>query len=909
MTADTTTALSVFYSYAHEDKDLRDELDKHLTALKRLEWIQSWHDHEILPGRAWRQEIEVHLSTARIILLLVSPDFIASDYCYSIEMKQAIERHQKGEAHVIPILLRPVDLEGTPISELQMLPHGGKPVISWTRRDEALEQIARGIRRVVTTLRQPIFIASSLPDQEFVAHLSHDLVERGLTPWSPPEEQGSGASDQQDDAHAALHETIRGASAVILVASPDARRSRAVKEYLGLAATYRREVIAVWAKGDSWATSTPEGWQTKKYIDAREDRYSIAVQEIVTALSRAFVPTEVNIKRPEVDAPPVEPPRNPYKGLRAFRSEDASDFFGREQLIHEMVEAVRGLLITEQSGKSCARLLTIIGPSGSGKSSTVMAGLLPRLRQGALHDSQKWIYLEPIVPGQNPIQSLANALSSYFPPGNLEAIRKDLEDDSTYGLHTLSLRVTHQSAIKMVLLIDQFEELFTQTISEDERRLFIDLLLTAAAEPRGPVLVVLTLRADFYDRPLHYSTLGILIKDQHLPVLPMGLDDLREIIEKPAALPNVQLTFEENLVGDLLFETQGQAGALPLLEFTLDQLFERQEDRRLTLKVYEELGGLKGALAEHAESTYASLPSDEHRRLVRVLFLRLINPGINEQDTTRRRVNMRELSLRESEQTTIIREVADVFVTARLLTTNKVNENTTDEAGKITIEVSHEALIREWSRLAEWLREQRADIVLQQAISEDTEEWIHRGKPNDRLYRGTQLTEAEMWKERNMPSADEEAFIQASIDEHDRLERAELDRKERELTLQSQAVNRLRLLITTFSVFSVLAIVLASVTGVTFVYTTRLQMQATLDRQLASRQERLALSNALVTEATLALAQNKLDLALLLSYEATQLNESYDTRNSLLNTLEQSSPLVTILHNPYRNYPGLLETC
>jgi hypothetical protein len=175
---------------------------------------------------------------------------------------------------------------------------------------------------------------------------------------------------------------------------------------------------------------------------------------------------------------------------------------------------------------------------------------------------------------------------------------------------------------KVVLFVDQFEELFTQTSTQEERQYFIDLLLTALTKPGGPIIVILTLRADFYDRLLSDSAWGLLIQNHHRVVLPMDMKALRTAIERPAALPDVQLTFEGDLVGDLLFEVQGQAGALPLLQFTLDQLFQRRSEHQLTLQAYHEIGGVKGALAKHAESTYASLPSEEHRRLVPALFLR-----------------------------------------------------------------------------------------------------------------------------------------------------------------------------------------------------------------------------------------------------------------------------------------------
>jgi hypothetical protein len=304
--------------------------------------------------------------------------------------------------------------------------------------------------------------------------------------------------------------------------------------------------------------------------------------------------------------------------------------------------------------------------------------------------------------------------------------------------------------------VDQFEELFTQTTSEDERRHFLDLLVTAITEPRGPVIVLLTLRADFYDRPLAYPVLGQLIPSHQMVMLPMNIHEQREVIEKPAALPGVRLTFEGDLVGDLLFEVQGQVGALPLLQFTLDQLFQRRSGRQLTLSAYRELGGVKGALTSQAEETYSALPSDEHCKLARALFVRLIDPGASEQDTTRRRAALSEFTLAEVSQTLLLQQVIDAFITARLLTTNEI-------AGTTTIEVSHEALIREWPRLAGWLREAREDIRLQQAISEDTAEWEQHGKTRDRLYRGSQLTEAEKWVKRNTPSRNELVFLRASF--------------------------------------------------------------------------------------------------------------------------------------------------
>ena len=255
-------------------------------------------------------------------------------------------------------------------------------------------------------------------------------------------------------------------------------------------------------------------------------------------------------------------------------------------MVDELVKDIAGMLAAEQPAPNNERLLTIIGPSGSGKSSIVMAGLLPKLQHGALPGSETWVYLEPMVPGKHPIEALSLTLKPHFPDASFKTLREDLEDDATRGLHLLATQLVKQRGSKVVLLVDQFEELFKQTESEDERRRFIELLLTSITEQLGPLLVLLTLRADFYDRLLQYPELYQIVKAHQRPLFPMEVDDLRATIEQPAALPDVQLTFEGNLIGDLLFEMQGQVGALPLLQFTLEQLFQRRSGRQLTLSAY-----------------------------------------------------------------------------------------------------------------------------------------------------------------------------------------------------------------------------------------------------------------------------------------------------------------------------------
>ncbi|HWS83771.1 MAG TPA: protein kinase, partial [Ktedonobacteraceae bacterium] len=594
-----------------------------------------------------------------------------------------------------------------------------------------------------------IFLSAPPADAGFVARLQSDLQVWGIYSLN---EQKSMASTIFD--HESVVDAVRGASAMVVVISSRTRSSRMVQDHLRQAAMYRQRIICLWIEGGDIATLLLESWgqqTTIDVIDARERNYYSALDELVTCLKRT-----ITLSTPEM-LPARRfswEPRNPYKGLRAFTQDDAGDFFGRDTLVYELVETVREMLTVILSTISGTRLLAVLGPSGSGKSSVVMAGLLPRLQKDALPGSSSWVYLKPVVPGTHPLEALALAFALHMPQSSLKSIYEDLQGDSTRGLHLLAQQLVSQPDGKVVLLVDQFEEVFSNMVSEQERQQFIDLLVTAATEPSGPVIVLLTLRADYADRPMLYPALSRLIEAHRVPVLPMDLQDLRAVIEKPAALPAVQLEFEANLVGDLLFETQKQAGALPLLSFTLELLFQMRDGHVLTMQAYKRIGGVKGALAKWAEQTYTSLPGDEYRTRARAIFLRLIDPGISEQDTTRRRASLSEFVLSDPHKTHLLGETIDAFITARLLTGSEV-------AGVTTIEVSHEALIREWARLTTWLREAREDIHQQQVISQDAAAWQRRKRSADRLYRGSQLKEARIWAKRNMPSEQEMAFLQA----------------------------------------------------------------------------------------------------------------------------------------------------
>ncbi len=433
-----------------------------------------------------------------------------------------------------------------------------------------------------------------------------------------------------------------------------------------------------------------------------------------------------------------------------------------------------------------------------------------------------------------------------------------------------------------MLVIDQFEELFTLTETEQERQQFLTLLAMAATEEPGPVIVVLTLRADLYHRCMAYPRFYRLLEAHQTSALPMSATELRAAIRGPAALPDVQVAFEGNLVSELVFEVQEQPGTLPLLQFTLEQLFLQRQGRLLTLQAYRAMGGVRGALARHAETVYQGLPSEQHRLLARHLFLRLIDPGLTARDSSRRRASLSELLLPDAQQTALLQATAEAFIAARLLTTDEI-------MGTTTIDISHEALIGAWTRLANWLNEARDDLRLQLAVSSKAAEWEQRGQPDDLLLRGAVLNEAEQLAQRQTASAREIAFLQASASKQKALLETELVRQRRALQLQRQASNRLRGLAAVLSVFLVVAVVLSSVAFFNW-------QQAQLQAQRALLQTQTANSRELVIQARLALLHDNKEEALLLALKAYQTASNADTRNTLLSVLLASPHLAEVLH-------------
>ena len=497
---------------------------------------------------------------------------------------------------------------------------------------------------------------------------------------------------------------------------------------------------------------------------------------------------------------------NPYQGLRAFAEGDAQNFFGRESLVRQLLARL------SESG-DLTRFLAVVGPSGSGKSSAVCAGLIPALRRGALPGSQNWFIVE-MLPGPHPLEELEAALLrvAINPP---DSLLEQLSTDSRGLLRAARRCLPGDLRVELVLVIDQFEEIFTLVQDEAVRAHLLDLLVTAVMDERSRVRVIVTLRADFIDRPLGYADFGELLRQRMELVLPLNPDELEQAITGPARRAGLQL--EAGLLAAILRDLGDQPGTLPLLQYALTQLFDQREGRSLTRAAYQKLGGVLGALSLNAEDIYASL-DEPGRAAARQLFLRLVTLGEGVEDT-RRRVLRTELEnlVPGSDPGNPVRAVLEAFGRSRLLSFDR--DPLTRGA---TVEVAHEAILRRWARLGEWLAESRGDVRLQRLLGLAAAEWLATGQEVSFLLTGARLAQYEGWIQTSSLTLtpDEKAFLDASIAGRERLAAEEQLRQQRELqTVQKlaqterQSIQRLRARSRVISVVGVAALFLAALAG------------------------------------------------------------------------------------------------
>ena len=479
---------------------------------------------------------------------------------------------------------------------------------------------------------------------------------------------------------------------------------------------------------------------------------------------------------------------NPYRGLNAFNEVDAEDFFGREIFVERLVTAVRS-----------RPLVAVVGASGSGKSSVIRAGLLPRLRADPLPATTptgeraepgtdvRWLIAD-FRPGGDPFRALADALATLIEPqlngatpppqAWARSTARWLREDELSLVDAVDqilppARGQSPSGYRLLLVIDPLEELYTLCSDLEARRAFLDLLLQPLAAGHSPsqnLTLLCVLRAEFGGQALSYRPLADALQMAGLILGPMDRTELRRAIQEPAC--GRGMIFEPGLVERLLDDAGDEPGNLPLLQFALTLLWERRSGSQLTHAAYEETGGVRGALIGYAEDVFQKLSLSEQEAACRV-FLQMVHVREGNADTCHRAL-LDELNEKDWP---LVHKLAD----ARLLVTD------CDLAGQETVEIAHEALTWNWGRLRTWLDEDRAFRTWQGRLRAALRAWEVSGRDADALLRGPLLAEAEAWA---VQRADDLrplalAFIAASLQFRDY--HLAQSRAQRQLELKSEA--------------------------------------------------------------------------------------------------------------------------
>lgn len=553
------------------------------------------------------------------------------------------------------------------------------------------------------------------------------------------------------------------------------------------------ELISFYLELDSgWPyPQTISDWERGKYqINAQSDRrVLLIIAEIFAELGTLRNTTAINAffadggyaplspaeqkhlfgKNGKIAAPVEQPvPPCPYRGLSAFQEADAPLFFGRETAEEQLYQRVFH-----------APLTTVFGASGSGKSSFVLAGLLPRLREEG-----NWL-IGTFRPGNDPFHALGTVLMTLLEPKLSESAclieghaLADALQSGELTLTNIINRILNKrtGATHVLLFVDQLEELFTLSADEPLQRRFLDCFIPTPGETATlpPFRTVATLRADFLAQALSYRPFADTLETGDIKLGPMNEDELRRVIEKPSHMRGV--SFEPGLVERILADVRHEPGNLPLLQFALTELWELQEENALTHNAYEAIGTVRGALSRYADRIFERLSPTEQKQ-VHTIFVQLVHPGEKTGDT-RRLATRTELGYSRWK---LVQRLAD----ARLVVTNRTAD------GAITVEIIHEALITHWERLREWMAADRAFRTWQEQLRTAIRQWERAKRDTGALLRGLPLAEAELWLEKRPQdiSEAEKTFINDGILLRETERSARREQQQRELLAAQQLVD------------------------------------------------------------------------------------------------------------------------
>ncbi len=546
--------------------------------------------------------------------------------------------------------------------------------------------------------------------------------------------------------------------------------------------------------------SDEDRWNAQNLLDYWANELYHAQRDAADATLADFNPDE---------APYLPDDLCPYVGLDSFDSDKHDYFFGRDTLIADMVARLQE-----------SRALMLVGPSGSGKSSAALAGLLPRLQANAIMDedapdrgSANWRYYPTMMPGANP---LANMIRLIRPDkaGDSQWVQAEIEQMRQSAKY-LTRQINRAGQTPAVLLIDQFEEIFTLCYNDKVRRAFVNNLLHLLQVPAPRHTVILTIRSDFEGILVQIPDLNALFEQSQMRVTAMKASELRDAIVKPA--DKVGLVFEDGLVDKLVHEILGETAALPLLQFTLLKLWENRERNRVAWAAYHRLGGGRQALANSANDLYNNLAADE-QAAARQILLRLVRP-----DDALKIIRVRMLRsdlYKINASPAQIDQVLDKLIAARLL---RLTEDTASDMARV--EIAHEALAQTWPRLIGWLEEDRVARRRRLRLAAMAEEWQARDHDPSTLLRGLLLEEATTYDDLNKI---EEAFVAASrqevhrdqlareVSQREKLTQAEkLYKEQAERTVESSRaaarLRRLAALLTAVFVIAVAAAIAANI--------------------------------------------------------------------------------------------------